>query len=75
MAGWRKRVDRKAESFTRNASLGPAADRLLKDLSQAANHGKLWLGVAGGLVLMGSRGRSLWLWRSRPVEGAGPRCP
>ena len=57
MAGWRKRVDRKAESFTRNASLGPAADRLLKDLSQAANHGKLWLGAAGGLALMGSRGR------------------
>lgn len=35
----------------------PQLDRAMRKLSRAADHGKLWLGTAGALALLGGRGR------------------
>jgi diacylglycerol kinase family enzyme/membrane-associated phospholipid phosphatase len=47
--GWIGRADREVFGWVA-ATHTPALDRLLPALSRAANHSKLWIAVAGGLV-------------------------
>jgi diacylglycerol kinase family enzyme/membrane-associated phospholipid phosphatase len=53
LPGWVRRVDDRVSSAINHRVERPAADRGYAALSRRANHGLLWLAVAGVLILFG----------------------
>lgn len=55
--GWIRRLDQRVGRRIAAAPSSPATDRALRNLTEAANGGTLWWGVAAGLALTGVKGR------------------